>query len=275
MLGRKIQQLRKEKGMSQEELAAQLTISRQAVSKWELGESMPDTENVVQISKLFGVTTDYLLHDDYEEQAEKSVNENADASLSDDDANNAIEPDKPRKMKKGLKIALLVMIPICVIFLAIVAFVLMFMVRTSYKEITIHPESAPVAYAILQENNFRIRVEGTNILVPASDIDEARKILRENGISPISFHDPSHPQIVQEIQLAEDLRTMIIQAPNVVNALVAISEGSVSILLQVENVDKLPDEAIAKIIEIVKNTVPETYTEINISDSNFNSYEID
>lgn len=67
MLGEKIQRLRKEKGLSQEQLAAQLTISRQAISKWELGESMPDTENIVQLSKLFGVTTDYLLNDEFEE----------------------------------------------------------------------------------------------------------------------------------------------------------------------------------------------------------------
>ena len=66
MLGKKIHQLRKSKGLSQEELAEQLTVSRQAISKWELGESMPDTENVVQLSKLFGVSTDYLLNDEYD-----------------------------------------------------------------------------------------------------------------------------------------------------------------------------------------------------------------
>ena len=65
-LGYKIHQLRKANGMSQEELALQLTISRQAISKWELGESVPDTENVVQLSKLFGVSTDYLLNDEYD-----------------------------------------------------------------------------------------------------------------------------------------------------------------------------------------------------------------
>jgi transcriptional regulator with XRE-family HTH domain len=65
-LGEKIQKHRKQKGMSQEELASQITVSRQAVSKWELGESVPDTENVIQLSKLFAVSTDYLLNDDYE-----------------------------------------------------------------------------------------------------------------------------------------------------------------------------------------------------------------
>lgn len=66
MLGEKIHQLRKGKSMSQEELASQLTVSRQAISKWELGESVPDTENVVQLSKLFSVSTDYLLSDEYD-----------------------------------------------------------------------------------------------------------------------------------------------------------------------------------------------------------------
>lgn len=66
MLGEKIHQLRKARGLSQEELAGQLTISRQAISKWELGESVPDTENVVQLSKIFGVSTDYLLNDEFE-----------------------------------------------------------------------------------------------------------------------------------------------------------------------------------------------------------------
>lgn len=64
--GEKLQKLRKEKGWTQEQLAAQINISRQALSKWELGTAIPDTENVVQISKLFQVSTDYLLNDEYE-----------------------------------------------------------------------------------------------------------------------------------------------------------------------------------------------------------------
>ncbi len=62
--GEKLQLLRKRQGLSQEKLAEQLDISRQAVSKWELGESLPDTENVVQLGKLFDVSIDYLLKDE-------------------------------------------------------------------------------------------------------------------------------------------------------------------------------------------------------------------
>lgn len=63
-----MQQLRRQSGLSQEQLAAQLTVSRQAVSKWELDETMPDTENVIQLSRLFGVSCDYLLREEVDEQ---------------------------------------------------------------------------------------------------------------------------------------------------------------------------------------------------------------
>lgn len=61
----KIIALRKSKAMSQEALAEELGLSRQAVSRWETGAAMPDAVNILQLSKLFGVTADYLLNDDY------------------------------------------------------------------------------------------------------------------------------------------------------------------------------------------------------------------
>lgn len=65
-LGEKLQKLRKGKAMSQEELASKITVSRQAISKWELDLAFPDTENIVQLSKLYNVSADYLLNDDYD-----------------------------------------------------------------------------------------------------------------------------------------------------------------------------------------------------------------
>lgn len=65
-LGKKLQLLRKARGMSQEQLAELLGVSRQAVSKWELDSTLPDTANVVALGKLFGVTTDYLLVEENE-----------------------------------------------------------------------------------------------------------------------------------------------------------------------------------------------------------------
>lgn len=62
--GEKLQELRKARGWSQEELAGQIHVSRQALSKWESGGAVPDTENIIALSRLFGVTTDYLLLDE-------------------------------------------------------------------------------------------------------------------------------------------------------------------------------------------------------------------
>ena len=68
--GEKLQALRKARGWSQEELATQINVSRQALSKWESGASVPDTENVVALSRLFGVSTDYLLLENGETTAQ-------------------------------------------------------------------------------------------------------------------------------------------------------------------------------------------------------------
>ena len=57
----KLLSLRKAAGISQDTLAQQLGVSRQAVSKWELGTAMPETENIIKIAKIFCVETDWLL----------------------------------------------------------------------------------------------------------------------------------------------------------------------------------------------------------------------
>ena len=57
----RIQYLRKAKGISQEELADKVGVSRQAVSKWESEQSTPDLEKIIILSDFFGVTTDYIL----------------------------------------------------------------------------------------------------------------------------------------------------------------------------------------------------------------------
>ena len=69
ILGEKITQLRKQQDWSQEDLAAQLGISRQSVSKWESGASIPDLDKIVSMSRLFQVSTDYLLKEEMETEA--------------------------------------------------------------------------------------------------------------------------------------------------------------------------------------------------------------
>lgn len=65
-IGNRILQLRKKNGLSQEALAEKLNISRQAVSRWETGEAIPETEKIVQLSRIFRVSTDSLLMDEGE-----------------------------------------------------------------------------------------------------------------------------------------------------------------------------------------------------------------
>ena len=59
----KLQLIRKNKGLTQEELAEKLSVSRQAVTKWESGQVYPEITNLIQISNLFNVTVDYLVRD--------------------------------------------------------------------------------------------------------------------------------------------------------------------------------------------------------------------
>lgn len=64
-IGERITELRKSKGLSQEELAEKLGVSRQSVSKWETGTSTPDTDKAIAMSRIFGVTADFLLTGEY------------------------------------------------------------------------------------------------------------------------------------------------------------------------------------------------------------------
>lgn len=63
----KLINLRKKAGWSQEELAEQMNVTRQSVSKWEGAQSVPDLEKIIRLSNLFGVSTDYLLKDEIED----------------------------------------------------------------------------------------------------------------------------------------------------------------------------------------------------------------
>ncbi len=71
----KLYSLRKSKDLSQDELAEKLGISRQAVSRWEMGTAEPSAQNLIEIGKLFGVSIDYLLKDDAEKESCESAPE--------------------------------------------------------------------------------------------------------------------------------------------------------------------------------------------------------
>ena len=68
-LSEKILLLRRQQGLSQEEVAEKLGISRQSISRWELGTALPDASNLLQLSRLFSVSADFLLNDEWEDAA--------------------------------------------------------------------------------------------------------------------------------------------------------------------------------------------------------------
>lgn len=71
--GQKLQKLRKQNGLSQEQLAEKLNVSRQAVSKWEMG-TIPDMENVVKIGRYFDCSLDYLMNNEMSTNNAKDEN---------------------------------------------------------------------------------------------------------------------------------------------------------------------------------------------------------
>ena len=69
----KLYSLRTQGGYSQEALAEKVNVSRQAISKWELGLTLPDTDKIVALSKVFDVTIDYLLKDEIKVNKDESL----------------------------------------------------------------------------------------------------------------------------------------------------------------------------------------------------------
>ena len=121
-LGDKIAELRRQRGWSQENLAERLGVTRQSVSKWESGASVPDLDKIIGLSELFGVTTDYLIKCEGAAEAAPSEAEPADdqhsryvtASM----AREFIELTSTNAPKTALAVALFVLSPICLILLS-------------------------------------------------------------------------------------------------------------------------------------------------------------
>lgn len=115
ILADKIIELRKKNGWSQEELAEQLGVSRQAVSKWEGAQSTPDLERVLGMSKLFGVSTDYLLRDEMEAETApvaEDVGESAIRRVSMEEANEYLQLRRAAAPRIALATAMCIISPV-------------------------------------------------------------------------------------------------------------------------------------------------------------------
>lgn len=123
ILADKIIDLRKKAGMSQEELAEKLGVSRQSVSKWEGAQSAPDLNRILQLSQIFGVTTDYLLKDEIDipetVQAEE-VYTDAPAlrRVSMGEANSFLEENRKNALRIAAGVVLCIMCPVPLVMLS-------------------------------------------------------------------------------------------------------------------------------------------------------------
>ena len=106
--------LRKDHGLSQEELAAKLQVSRQAVSKWECGESSPDTDNLVALAKIYGITLDELVHGPSKTNDEVTV-ESVEAEVVDGKDNNTDSATSRSGSHLGLKLVNAIGFPVAAI----------------------------------------------------------------------------------------------------------------------------------------------------------------
>ena len=121
ILADKIITLRKKNGWSQEELADQLEVSRQSVSKWEGAQSIPDMNKILKLSKVFGVSTDYLLKDEIviaeNETQPETDNHSAEVSVSIEEANAFLQFKNISSSRIALGVMLCIFSPIVLILL--------------------------------------------------------------------------------------------------------------------------------------------------------------
>jgi transcriptional regulator with XRE-family HTH domain len=122
ILADKIIDLRKKQGWSQEELAEQLGVSRQSVSKWESGMSVPDLNKIIAMSELFGVSTDYLVKDTLEEPTPSETEARDTAApartVTAEEANDYMAAVEKHSKRIVLGVALCILSPILLILLA-------------------------------------------------------------------------------------------------------------------------------------------------------------
>lgn len=116
ILADKIIRLRKKNGWSQEELADRMRVSRQAVSKWEAAQTTPDLEKILMLSKLFGVSTDYLLKDELEqEEFTDDTLEPVTRQLTMEEANAYLSHRKWASVRIAFATMLCILSPVCLI----------------------------------------------------------------------------------------------------------------------------------------------------------------
>lgn len=180
-LHEKIYALRKKEGLSQEALAEKLGVSRQSVSKWETGEATPEVSKLLSLSKLFGVTTDYLLDDESEEKLQEAEEEKEE--LSPFAAAPVYETPKKNKSVRNITVILILCIIVFLIILPVFAAIFGFSIFTH------NTDTGDVI--ILEEITS---VEPDEYIIPSVEADESLPYYDDSTSTP---HEADGESIVR------------------------------------------------------------------------------
>lgn len=146
----KLARLRKREGLSQAEVAEKLDVSRQAVSRWEAGESRPSTDNLQALSKLYHVPLDYLLNE-REDELPAPAPVAPETSAADSG-----QPEREAQKKRNRRIRLLVMGAI--VLAVLICFLLWHGSRQSEDGVNLHSIQGEDS-AFLEEPEFDLNFE--------------------------------------------------------------------------------------------------------------------
>lgn len=185
----KIYELRKKEGLSQEALAEKLGVSRQSVSKWETGEATPEVSKLLAISKLFGVTTDYLLDDEAEEEKEVEMPSSSFEVTSVNEA----PTKKSKNSARKLLIALLICILLCIFVLPLVMAILGYSIFTMNPDVeTIYAETAP---------GYEVEI------IPSVEPDETYPYYPDDTVS-VSYPDENNEEVIVNFEQSSETQSV-------------------------------------------------------------------
>lgn len=175
----KLIRLRKKMGLSQEELAYKMNVSRQAISKWESSQSIPDLEKILQLGALFGVSTDFLLKDELDFE-EESLPQLAEHIMTIEEIKDYLKHTKKVALKMSIGTILCILSPVVLILLSIlsddsfglvktgvavvVGIVTLFVLVSIAVVLFISTSFSNEKYDEILKNNFSVEYAANNII---------------------------------------------------------------------------------------------------------------